>query len=216
MSKKVSKGELDIDELFEEALVLEDEIIFESDQLFFIPNNWTWVNLDNMATKITDGVHSTPLYVSEGVPFLSVSNLSMGSLSFKSTKYITLDDHKILIKRCYPEPGDLLMGKVGTLGCVDIVPTGIEFSVFVQLALFKPQKEKIDSNYLANCIKCDFFQQQIQKNASGTTMRYIGIGKIKNLMIPLPPLSEQKRIVERVDSLLGKLEQIKNLLVDLK
>jgi type I restriction enzyme S subunit len=83
---------------------------------FQIPKSWEWVKFGNIAHQITDGAHHTPTYINEGVPFLSVKDMSSGVLDFSNTRYISLEQHKDLAKRCNPQNGDLLLTKVGTTG----------------------------------------------------------------------------------------------------
>lgn len=176
-----------------------------------IPYPWNIVSLKDVCTKINDGVHKTPRYVEAGIPFISVNNMSGGKLDFADSKYISYDEHKELIKRCHPQREDILLSKVGTLGVVEIVNVDLEFSIFVQLALLKPNKDKILPLYLKYILNSSELQKAIQNNASGTTLRYIGIDKISNLTIPLPPLFEQQKIADilsKLDGLIQKIDQI--------
>ena len=111
---------------------------FKQTEIGEIPEEGEVVQLSDVTLRITDGVHKTPQYVDAGIPFLSVSNLRRGRIDFSNCKFVSDDTHRELTKRCRPEPGDLLMGKVATLGVVDVVQTTQPFSVFVQLALIKP------------------------------------------------------------------------------
>ena len=94
---------------------------FKQTEIGEIPAEWKVVQLSDLTMKITDGVHKTPHYLSRGVPFLSVNNLRHGCIDFADCKFVSEETHQELAKRCCPEPGDLLMGKVATLGVVDVV-----------------------------------------------------------------------------------------------
>ena len=100
-----------------EVQCIEDEIPFD------IPESWTWCRLGDVIHKITDGTHQTPRYVSQGIPFLSVQNISSGYLSFDHCKFVSEEEHKLLYARCNPEYGDILLSKVGTTGIPVIVDT---------------------------------------------------------------------------------------------
>ncbi len=103
-----------------------------------LPETWQWVKLGDICTKITDGTHHTPKYISEGVPFISVKDVRNYKIDFSNTKFISKEEHNELIKRCFPEEGDILITKSGTIGRLAIVPN-IEFSLFVSVALLKIQ-----------------------------------------------------------------------------
>jgi type I restriction enzyme, S subunit len=96
---------------------------------------WPVVSLAEVTEKITDGVHLKPDYVRAGVPFISVKDISSGRLDFSDCKYISREAHEILIKRCNPEPGDVLYTKVGTYGIPAVVDQDREFSLYVSVCL---------------------------------------------------------------------------------
>ena len=71
-----------------------DEVRSLSDEIpFDIPDSWEWVRLGTLLGIISDGTHKTPNYVEDGVPFLSVQNISKGYFDFTKVKYITGDEH---------------------------------------------------------------------------------------------------------------------------
>ncbi len=96
--------------------------------------------LAEVCELITDGAHFTPTYVDKGIPFLRVTDIQTKSINWKNTKYIPLDEHKKLIKRCHPLKGDVLYSKNGTIGIPRLIDWEEEFSIFVSLALLRPSR----------------------------------------------------------------------------
>lgn len=176
---------------------------------FSIPNNWVWVKLEDICLKITDGTHSTPKYANCGVPFISVKDISDGFINFNNTKFITQDEHNKLFLRCNPKYGDLLITKVGTTGIPAIVETTNEFSVFVSVALLKFNQKLINNIWLYYFLKSPIVQKQVKENTRGVGNKNWVLDAIKNTIIPLPPLEEQQRIVNRIEELFFKLDEIK-------
>lgn len=131
---------------------------------FSIPENWIWVKLEDLCTKITDGTHSTPKYTKEGIHFLSVKDISSGKLNFENTKYISKEEHNQLYSRCNPEFGDVLITKVGTTGVPAIVDTDKEFSLFVSVALLKINIDKIYNKFLVYFLNSPIVQKQVREN----------------------------------------------------
>jgi type I restriction enzyme S subunit len=160
---------------------------------------WETKTLKELCSKITDGVHHTPKYTDTGIPFLSVKNLTQGVINFNDTKFISPEDHKILIKRCKPEIQDILYTKVGTTGIAKIVDTEREFSIFVSVALLKPKHSLIFNKYLEHYLNSSFGRQQAQKRTRGMANQNLVLKDIKEIKIALPPLDEQKRIVAILD-----------------
>lgn len=175
---------------------------------FVLPSNWIWSNFDKMAIKISDGTHSTPKYIDEGVPFLSVKDMSDGILHFDNCKYISKEEHDTLYKRCDPKRNDLLITKVGTTGVPVIVDTDEEFSIFVSVAQLRFNLEELDLKFIRYVVLSKFVQDIISENTRGAVNKNWVIKDIKKTTIPLPPLEEQKRIVEKIESLFELIEQL--------
>ncbi|MBR2745819.1 MAG: restriction endonuclease subunit S [Erysipelotrichaceae bacterium] len=174
---------------------IDDEIPFE------IPNSWAWSRLGNILNKLSDGTHSTPKYVEDGIPFISVKDVSSGVLSFLSCKYISEAEHKELYERCNPEFGDLLLTKVGTTGIPVIVDTQEEFSLFVSVALLKFDQTLIYNQYLLHLINSPLVQKQAEENTRGVGNKNWVMRDIAKTLIAIPPVEEQYRIVRAIEEL---------------
>lgn len=176
--------------------ITEDEIPFD------IPESWCWCRLGDIVDKLTDGTHRTPKYVEKGIPFLSVKNLSSGKMDFENTKFITLEEHKELYARCNPEKGDMLLTKVGTTGIPVINDSDIEFSLFVSVALIKFNHDFLDAKFFLYLLQSPLVQEQAKENTRGVGNKNWVMDAIANTILVLPPLAEQKRIVEAIEKIL--------------
>ncbi|MFB5311086.1 restriction endonuclease subunit S [Enterococcus casseliflavus] len=182
--------------------------ISEEEIPFDIPENWKWVRLGDLLYKLTDGTHSTPKYTATGVPFISVKDISSGEIDFSNTKFISREEHEALYKRCDPERDDILLTKVGTTGIPVIVDTDKEFSLFVSVALLKFNTDLIFNKYFMYVIKAPVVQIQARENTRGVGNKNWVMRDIANTVLPLPPLAEQNRIVEKIEELLPYTNQL--------
>ena len=183
--------------------IAEDEIPFD------IPESWKWVRIGSLLHKLVDGTHRTPKYTTSGIPFVSVRNMSNGTLSLDGTKFISEDEHRELWNRCNPQRGDILLSKVGTTGVPAKVETDTEFSLFVSVALLKFNNDLLDINFLIYSILAPDFQKQCKEHTRGVGNKNWVIIDIANTMMPLPPLAEQKRIVAKLEEILPLCERLK-------
>ena len=186
-----------------EERCIDDEIPFD------IPDSWEWTRLGTILEKLTDGTHLTPKYVEQGIPFLSVKDISQGNISFKNTKYITKEEHMELYKRCDPKMGDILLTKVGTTGIPVIVDTDKEFSLFVSVAQLRFNHKFINPEYLKYLILSPLVQIQCRENTKGVGNKNWVMRDIANTLIVIPPFYEQKRIVDKLENLLPKIKSLK-------
>jgi type I restriction enzyme, S subunit len=211
-SELLKKIRAEKDKLIAEGKIKRDKPlppIAEDEQPFVLPQGWEWVTMDGLASQITDGAHHTPTYIAEGVPFLSVKDLSSGFIDFSDTRFISPQSHEDLAKRCNPEMGDVLLTKIGTTGIAVVVDTPRAFSLFVSVALIKLPSVSVDRDFLSLVINSPFVRQQSEDGTEGVGNKNLVLRKIRAFQIPIPPLAEQSRIVTRV-------AQLRRLCADLR
>jgi len=175
---------------------IDNEIPFE------IPESWEWVRLGSILELVSDGTHKTPEYKESGVLFLSVQNISKGYFDLSKVKYISRETHDELCKRVKPQNRDILLCRIGTLGKPIIVDVDYEFSIFVSLGLLRLIDSRL-AEWVVDCIDAPIGFQWIQrvKVGGGTHTFKINLGDIPEFLIPLPPLNEQRRILNRCKAL---------------
>jgi len=173
-------------------------------------NHSTVVKLNTLCSKITDGVHSKPSYVETGVPFLSVKNATDKYLNFSNCKFITEENHNNYIKRCKPEYNDILYTKVGaTYGRAALITEQKPFSIYVSLALIKPIKELVSSEYLTFVMNSQFVKKQADKRVKGAGVPDLHLVEIKDFDIILPPLSLQNAFTEIIQNIERQKQKVK-------
>ncbi|MBP5996711.1 MAG: restriction endonuclease subunit S [Azonexus sp.] len=186
-----------------------DEIEVPSVGRTAIPDRWQWVQLERLTTGVSDGVHKKPNYVDSGVPFVTVKNLTAGpGISFDDLNYVTRADHEEFIRRTHPERGDILITKDGTIGVVRLIDTDIEFSIFVSVALIKPVMRELGP-YLTYALRAFCVQSQIVPQ--GAALKHLYLVDLRRLVVPLPPLAEQARIVSKLDDLAAEVERLESI-----
>ena len=195
----VKEGKLKKKDLIDTPIT-EDEIPFE------IPESWEWCRLADYL-DVRDGTHDSPKYYSEGIPFVTSKNLDNGRIDFTTCKFISEEDHKKFSERSYVEDGDILFAMIGSIGNPVIVKKDREFSV-KNVALFKRYcVELTNMQYIYYYLQ--FIQSELKNNSSGGVQSFVGLKTFREWMFPLPPLSEQHRIVEKLEQLLGKIDKLK-------
>ena len=181
---------------------------------FEVPDGWVWSILPNLCTiPITDGTHQTPTYTDKehGIPFISSKDVTSQKINWDNIKYITKELHEELYKRVAPQKDDILLAKNGTTGVAAIVEDSRVFDIYVTLALIRPNKN-VNPYYLYYVINSGFCKEQFNSHLTGIGLPNLHLTDIKKTFIPLPPLTEQERIVSEIKrwfTLIDKLEQEK-------
>lgn len=173
-----------------------------------LPTGWKWCKA-NDCMDVRDGTHDSPKYVSEGYPLVTSKNLVNGSIDFSTCTFISKDDHEAISKRSYVDDGDILYAMIGTIGNPVIVNKNCDFSI-KNVALFKFNNENVLNRYIYHFLNSDIASRQFNNASRGGTQKFVSLGNIRSLQIPLPPLPEQKRIaaiLNKADSLRRKNQQ---------
>lgn len=169
-----------------------------------LPAGWCWASVEELATKVVDGVHKKPNYVQTGIPFLTVRNLTAGpGISFEKVSYISAEDHAEFIKRTDPELGDILISKDGTLGVPRLVRTDRTFSIFVSLAVVKPVVRNM-GEFLECAFMSPFFQERFK--ATGSGLLHIHLVDLRAAVLPIAPVAEQVEVCSRTVNVLARLD----------
>ena len=181
-----------------------------SEWFSIIPSHWENLRIKSIvSTKVTDGPHITPVQVDEGVPFLSATSVVNGRLIMeKMWGYISREDHEIYCMKCQPQLDDIFMVKSGaTTGSIAFVDFEEEFSVWSPLALIRCDKNKMYPRYTFYSLQSDYMQNAISQTWSKGTQENIAMKAIEELPILIPPLSEQKKIVDFVSPKISKINR---------
>ena len=194
---------LHYEQIGKEVKCIEDELPFE------IPNDWEYARLGTLLLKLTDGTHSTPKYIESGIPFVSVKDISSRYLDLTDTKYISIEEHNELYKRCDPQKGDILLSKVGTTGIPVLVDTDNIFSLFVSVALLKFNHADINPFFLIYLLSSPLVQNQCKENTKGVGNKNWVMRDIANTLVVIPPYNEQQRIVDKINELEPLIDKYK-------
>ncbi len=180
--------------------IAEDEIPFD------IPESWKWVRLSDLCKSISDGDHQPPPQVPNGIPFLVISNVSSGTIDFANTRYVPQDYFEALSAERIAERGDILFTVTGSYGIPIKVNCDKAFCFQRHIALLKLL---IDWDYLFFALKSPAIKLQCDAIATGTAQKTVGLKSLRSIILPLPPLAEQKRIVAKLEEILPLCERLK-------
>jgi len=178
---------------------------------FEIPEGWVWCRLGEIAYIASGSTPKSTSFVDKGIPYLKVYNLRNQVIDFDyKAQYIKESIHNGILKRSKTEIGDLIMNIVGPpLGKLAIIPTSLPESNFNQAAvLIRPYLHKnIINKYLFYFLSEMSEINSISTKGSAGQVN-ISLSQAKDMKIPLPPLKEQHRIVQKIEQLFALVDII--------
>jgi type I restriction enzyme S subunit len=169
-----------------------------------LPEGWCWTRVGQLAHTVRDGPHFSPKYSESGIPFITGGNVRPEGVDFDAAKRISADLHEEFCRRIRPALGDILYTKGGTTGIARVNTYDREFSVWVHVAVLK-LAGPVDPFYVQHALNSPICYAQAQLYTHGVGNQDLGLTRMVLINVPLPPLSEQRRIVSEVDRRLSLL-----------
>ena len=185
-----------------------------------LPKGWEWCKLEDIAYVASGSTPSKESFVSNGIPYIKMYNLRNQKIDFDfKPQYIKTETHNGKLQRSRTEVGDLIMNIVGPpLGKLAIIPPSLPQANFNQAAvLIRPLLHKaILTKYLFYYLSEMSEINSISTKGSAGQVN-ISLTQSQNMRVPLPPLSEQKRIIAELEycfDLISTIEQSQSDLQD--
>lgn len=185
--------------------------ISDDEKPFEIPETWEWVRLSDIC-NISDGTHQTPKYVERGVPFISAQNVKPYRFIPEVHRDVSWEDYLEYNKVVAPAKGDILMTRVGAgIGEAAIIDQDFEFSIYVSLTLIKRYGDELNMEYLLHVLNSPQGRKLASRKTlgKGASQGNLNLVFIREFVVPIPPLAEQQRIVDRVNDLLAMCDALK-------
>ena len=174
-----------------------------------IPEGWIIVNLEEITTKIGDGIHATPNYSNNGeYYFINGNNIRDGRIIItEETKNVDISE----FKRYRKDLGEstVLLSINGTIGNLALYRG--EPVILGKSVAYLNIRDQIEKTYLHHALQTDLVANQFNDGITGTTINNLGLGTIRNTQIALPPLPEQRAIATALsdaDGLIGALDAL--------
>jgi type I restriction enzyme S subunit len=190
-------------ENFHGAITNEDHIPFD------IPDSWVWMFISDVAFfQEGPGIMAID-FRNYGVPLIRIAGMQKDSVTLDGCNY--LDENMVESKWSHfrLDVGDIVISTSASMDKVAEVDDSCSGSIpYTGLIRFK-MYGGIDKNYFKLFIKSPFYTKQVDEQKAGGTIKHYGPSHLRKMVIPLPPLAEQKRIVAKLEEILPLCEKLK-------
>lgn len=181
---------------------------FKDSPLGEVPEGWEVKTFDEVCSKITDGTHFSPPMSSEGFLYITSKNIRPLRMDLSNPVYVSEEEHNKIYPRCDVRRGDVLLTKDGAnTGNCAINTIDEPFSMLSSVALIRADEAITSSDFICQFLNSPAGIEQTLGSMSGQAITRITLKKLKNFLIPAPPLGEQAVIVETllsVDSVMDR------------
>lgn len=193
---------------------LKKAVIPKEEEPYKLPDNWVWTRLEEIISILGDGIHGTPVYDENGeYYFINGNNLNNGKIIIKENTKKVNEIEYLKYKKDLTDR-TIFISINGTLG--NLAFYNNEKIILGKSACYFNLLDNIYKKFIYHLLKTDYFIKYAIKSSTGSTIKNLSLKAMKNTQIPLPPLEEQKRIVEKLDSLFEKTGRIKEIIEEVK
>lgn len=155
------------------------------------------------------GFTHTPEYVDEGIPFLSVKDITKGEICWDKIKFVSKKEYESAPRGAKPNKGDILFCRVGTMGKPVIIKTDKPFCTFVSLGYLHLLNNEIVNVYVKYWMLSYAFDIQVEANVKGLAIKNLNTGWLKTFNIQIPPLQLQQLFAQKIEAIEKEKELIK-------
>ena len=188
------------------------EIITDNGHYQKLPEGWTICKLKDICSKLVDGDHNPPKGTKETTEYLMLSaqNIVNDNIVYTNgVRYLNHDTFETSDKRTKVMQGDLLITIVGTLGRSCVFSDNKKITLQRSVACLTPL---IYNHFLKYYMDSSSIQKYMTTNAKGTAQKGFYLNQLEQLPIMIPPLTEQQRIVARIEKIFARLDVIESAL----
>ena len=183
-----------------EVKCIDEEVPFE------IPTSWSWARLTHVTFLIEDCPHSTAKDEGKGYPLVRTPNIGFGSLLLNGVHRVSEKVYNQRNVRAVPQKNDLIFAREAPAGNIAVIQDE-KVCLGQRTVLLRPITHCIFPQYLAYFILAPSSQQSLVEKSSGTTVAHVNLSDFRPYLIAVPPIDEQKRIVNKLKELLPLLDK---------
>lgn len=186
-----------------EPVCIDEELPFE------IPETWEWARLKDIALTIVDCPHSTPKYLNTPTDFYAIdTNCINAAGEIIKWRYVDGETYEKRISRLEPQNSDIIYTREGSICRAAILPKSVKVCLGQRVMLIRVPK-LISYRFIRQYLMTSQVIKHLTSKQRGIGAKHVNVSDVCALLIPLPPLAEQQRIVAKLEQLLPLCEHLK-------
>jgi len=204
----VDRRMAEIDRLIERGGAAEGLMPLASQWLDALPPGWQWMPLKHCVDKVTVGIVVNPshYYEDDGVPVLRGLNIRPGRVNQDDLVFMSATSNDYHAKSRLDE-GDVVVVRTGDAGSAAVVPEWAVGGNIVDLLLIRPGP-RMRSKFLELLINSRLVQRQVVDGSVGALQSHFNTSALSNVMVVVPPLPEQDRVLRHLTSHLDRYDRL--------
>lgn len=175
-------------------------VIEEKDAPYKIPDSWKWVRLGELSKRIHYGYTASATDIDTGVRMVRITDIQNEKVNWGTVPFCEIEENSV--SKYKLESNDIMIARTGgTVGKSFLVENvefiGVFASYLIRIQLF----DKVLPKFVKRFLESPLYWRQITNSSKGTGQPNVNATDLGNLIIPLPPIDEQRRIVDKIEEL---------------
>ena len=168
--------------------------------------------LGQLCSTVIDCLHSNPVYSDSGIPTVRSPDVGWGELKLSTARRTTREEYVRRTQRGEPQPGDMIVVREGGgTGRAALVPEGEELSLGQRVVILRPNSTLVDPRFLLlQWLSPTIQEDLIVPQTKGSASPHLNISALKQFPYAVPPLDEQRRLVDKLDELLNRVTRVRH------
>ena len=183
---------------------------------FEVPSSWVWCRLEDITVLIEDCPHTTAKDEGKGYPLVRTPNIGEGQLLLDGVHRVSKEVYDKRNVRAVPQVDDIIYAREAPAGNVAVIRENEQVCLGQRTVLIRPMNTLIDSVWLTYAMLAPYSRNHLTSKATGSTVTHVNMASIRPFDLPLPPLSEQHRIVAEIKRWFALIDQIEQGKADLQ
>ncbi len=183
---------------------------------FEVPSSWVWCRLEDITVLIEDCPHTTAKDEGKGYPLVRTPNIGEGQLLLDGVHRVSKEVYDKRNVRAVPQVDDIIYAREAPAGNVAVIRENEQVCLGQRTVLIRPMNTLIDSVWLTYAMLTPYSRNHLISKATGSTVTHVNMASIRPFDLPLPPLSEQHRIVAEIKRWFALIDQIEQGKADLQ
>lgn len=187
-------------ELTAELAARKKQYAYYRDKLLTHSSETKICKLADVCESIADGDHMPPPKADDGIPFITISNITeQNKINFSNTMFVPSSYYDALADKRKPHSGDILYTVVGSYGIPVCIEQDTKFVFQRHIAILRPRSEVIKARYMFHAMQSGAFKAQADKAAKGAAQKTIGLSSLAEMTLPVPDMCIQERLIRVLD-----------------
>jgi len=188
-------------ELAAELTARKKQYAYYRDKLLTHSSDTKIYKLADVCESIADGDHMPPPKADDGIPFITISNITeQNKIDFSNTMFVPSSYYDALADKRKPHSGDILYTVVGSYGIPVCIEQDTKFVFQRHIAILRPRSEVIKARYMFHAMQSGAFKAQADKAAKGAAQKTIGLSSLAEMTLPVPNMCIQERLIRVLDN----------------